>query len=82
MDPLQQGRARDLGIRIGTGESGPLDAITDVLGVRVLKRRGPPLARALKLPLPPVLSGIARQRAEAGLAAKPVLQSATFVNLA
>ncbi len=35
MDPLQQGRARDLGIRIGTGESGPLDAITDVPGVRV-----------------------------------------------
>ena len=34
MDPLQ-GRARDLGIRIGTGEAGALDAITDVPGVRV-----------------------------------------------
>jgi len=34
MDPLQ-GRARDLGIRIGAGEAGPLDAITDVPGVRV-----------------------------------------------
>ena len=30
-----QARARDLGIRIGTGEAGPLDAITDVAGVRV-----------------------------------------------
>jgi D-aminopeptidase len=28
-------RARDLGIRIGTGSPGPLDAITDVAGVRV-----------------------------------------------
>ena len=28
-------RARDLGIRIGTGEPGPLNAITDVAGVRV-----------------------------------------------
>ena len=28
-------RARDLGIRIGTGEPGPNDAITDVAGVRV-----------------------------------------------
>jgi D-aminopeptidase len=30
-----QPRARDLGIRIGSGEPGPLDAITDVAGVRV-----------------------------------------------
>jgi D-aminopeptidase len=28
-------RARDLGIRIGSGETGPLNAITDVRGVRV-----------------------------------------------
>jgi D-aminopeptidase len=30
-----QPRARDLGIRIGNGEPGPLNAITDVAGVRV-----------------------------------------------
>ncbi len=28
-------RARDLGIRIGSGEPGPANAITDVTGVRV-----------------------------------------------
>ena len=37
-------RARDLGITIGTGSPGPLNAITDVAGVRVGHRtvvRGP-----------------------------------------
>jgi protein ImuA len=53
----------------------------DVLGVRILKRRGPPLAAGLKLALPPVLSSLARQRAQAGLP-KPALRAATFVNLA
>jgi D-aminopeptidase len=32
---MAQPRARDLGIRIGTGEPGPANAITDVRGVRV-----------------------------------------------
>src|SRR5512141_137778 len=31
-------RARDLGIRIGSGDPGPLNAITDVAGVRVRHR--------------------------------------------
>ena len=53
----------------------------DLLGVRILKRRGPPLASALQLALPPVLSGTARQRAHAG-ALRPGLHRATFVNLA
>ena len=59
----------------------------DVLAVRVLKRRGPPLEAPLQLALPPVLSGTALQRAQAGSAvAGPVraagLHAATFVNLA
>jgi protein ImuA len=54
----------------------------DVLEVRLLKRRGPPLAAGLKLALPPVLSSAARQRAQAGVLKKPVLHPATFVNLA
>ncbi|MEP7057364.1 MAG: translesion DNA synthesis-associated protein ImuA [Caldimonas sp.] len=52
----------------------------DVLEVRILKRRGPPLAAGLKLALPPVLSNAARQRAQAG--SKPELHPATFVDLA
>ncbi len=54
----------------------------DVLEVRVLKRRGPPLAAALALALPPVLSSAARQRARLGTGKKPALHPATFVNLA
>lgn len=54
----------------------------DTLGVRILKRRGPPLAAGLELALPPVLSGIARQRAKAGLRRQAPLPAATFVNLA
>jgi len=64
----------------------------DVLTVRLLKRRGPPLEAPLQLALPPVLSGVARQRARAGMpnrAPAPAsaragtgLQAATFVNLA
>ena len=70
----------------------------DRLGVRVLKRRGPPLEEALQLVLPPVLSEIAQQRAlsgtvPAGSAADEAdaataarlsggLRTATFVNLA
>jgi protein ImuA len=38
----------------------------DVLSVRVLKRRGPPLESALQLALPPVLSATALQRAGVG----------------
>ena len=54
----------------------------DVLGVRILKRRGPPLAGGLELALPPVLSTLARQRAQAAAPKAPVLRTATFVNLA
>jgi protein ImuA len=64
----------------------------DVLAVRVLKRRGPPLEAPLRLALPPVLSEVAQQRAramlepaqgDAGGPAEPVgLPAATFVNLA
>jgi protein ImuA len=39
----------------------------DVLAVRLLKRRGPPLEAPLRLALPSVLSGIAQQRAVAGV---------------
>ncbi len=64
----------------------------DVLAVRVLKRRGPPLETPLHLTLPPVLSEVARQRARAGVVPANVeavdsakrggLRAATFVNLA
>ncbi len=51
----------------------------DVLSLRLLKRRGPPLERALRLELPPALSEIAQQRARAGQA--KALPAATFVDL-
>lgn len=63
----------------------------DVLAVRVLKRRGPPLDAPLQLELPPVLSSMALQRARigpsAGLPAAAnesslALHAATFINLA
>ena len=58
----------------------------DVLAVRLLKRRGPPLEAPLQLALPPVLSGVARQRAlagvQSGMPKTPGLHAATFVNLA
>ena len=59
----------------------------DVLAVRVLKRRGPPLEAPLLLALPPVLSPVAAQRAGRGAAqvgesAVSHLRAATFVNLA
>ena len=68
----------------------------DLLEVRVLKRRGPPLALPLRLALPPVLSEVARLRAQSVIvraaavsvgidadnrAQKPGLRAATFVNL-
>jgi protein ImuA len=52
----------------------------DTLALRLLKRRGPPLEAPLQIALPPVLSGVARQRALAG--APQALRAATFVNLA
>jgi len=52
----------------------------DVLEVRVLKRRGPPLERGLLIELPAVLSASARARALAGRR-EPALQAATFVDL-
>lgn len=64
----------------------------DVLKVRVLKRRGPPLETPLPLSLPPVLSPAARQRAAPPMEVVPgmefsaspevALQAATFINLA
>ena len=55
----------------------------DVIEARILKRRGPPLAAGLKLALPPVLSGAARQRAHDLASPKPAdLHPATFVDLA
>jgi protein ImuA len=62
----------------------------DVLALRVLKRRGPPLETPLLLDLPPVLSAAAGQRAQAGLHAGDAaaargaasLHAATFINLA
>ena len=55
----------------------------DALGVRLLKRRGPPLETPLRLALPPVLSSSVREHVRArfdqGAAA---LQGATFINLA
>ena len=66
----------------------------DVLAVRVLKRRGPPLEAPLQLALPPVLSEAAQQRAQAGIEGAALgrggvqtvppssLRAATFVNLA
>ena len=55
----------------------------DVLGLRVLKRRGPPLEAPLQLALPPVLSSHAQQRARAGsVVPVPALRAATFVDLA
>jgi protein ImuA len=53
----------------------------DVLALRLLKRRGPPLEAPLQLELSPVLCRSARQRARAGAVQAPVLHAATFVNL-
>lgn len=53
----------------------------DTLALRLLKRRGPPLERPLRLELPPVLCEIARQRARAGQAPVPDIAAATFVDL-
>jgi protein ImuA len=63
----------------------------DALAVRVLKRRGPPLDAPLQIMLPPVLSEVARQRVQAGVARVEAnalarqgdrLRVAAFVNLA
>jgi protein ImuA len=54
----------------------------DVLALRVLKRRGPPLEAPLQIELSPVLCRSARQRARVGAAQAPALHAATFVSLA
>ncbi len=67
-------------LRIALRPAGP-----DLLNLRLLKRRGPPLETALRLELSPVLSDLARSRAEsAPLPAErvPDLCAATFINLA
>jgi protein ImuA len=53
----------------------------DVLAVRLLKRRGPPLEVPLQLALSPVLSRSARQRERSNLPQAPILRPATFVSL-
>jgi protein ImuA len=53
----------------------------DVLAVRMLKRRGPPLEASLHLALPPVLCRSARRRSNSRLPQTPALRAATFVNL-
>jgi protein ImuA len=55
----------------------------DRIQLRLLKRRGPPLETPLLLDLQPVLSDTARGRTQAPApAASPMLQSATFIDLA
>ena len=59
----------------------------DVLAVRVLKRRGPPLDVPVQIDLPPVLSGAAQRRSKEDrrigvVVPAPALRAATFVNLA
>src|SRR5439155_8745707 len=55
----------------------------DVLSVRLLKRRGPPLETPLQLALPPVLSSLSRSRSRAAqIEAPPLPVAATFINLA
>jgi protein ImuA len=55
----------------------------DQLGLRLLKRRGPPLLTPVHLALPPVLSPAALRRAQAGGEAGHLpLRAATFINLA
>lgn len=74
----------------GQGTAAPLRLAlrpegADVLAVRLLKRRGPPLESPLLLTLPPVLSAAARQRSQADVlspVAPPVLHAATFVHVA
>ncbi|HEY4066223.1 MAG TPA: hypothetical protein VGM74_04945, partial [Burkholderiaceae bacterium] len=63
-------------LRLALGSSG-----ADLLAVRVLKRRGPPLEAPLHLELPPVLGEAARERA-IELADAVGLHAATFVDLA
>lgn len=53
----------------------------DALSLQVLKRRGPPLETPLRLPLPPVLSAAARERAQAWEQHRGSLPRATFVDL-
>ena len=63
----------------------------DVLAVRVLKRRGPPLETPVQIELAPVLSSLAQQRSRIGVNSgrpsvanepAPALHAATFINLA
>lgn len=64
-------------LRLALRAAGP-----DALALRLLKRRGPPLATPVVLELPPVLSEAARQRWRAGHAEPALpLPAATFVDL-
>jgi protein ImuA len=67
-------------LRIALRAAGP-----DMLNLRLLKRRGPPLEAALRLELAPVLSDLARSRAQSlplPAEAAADLHVATFINLA
>jgi protein ImuA len=54
----------------------------DRLQLRILKRRGPPLEKALQLALPAVLSNAARRRSQSAGEAAPALPAVSFVNFA
>jgi protein ImuA len=58
-DASERSRASPAALRLLLAAAGP-----DRLQVRLLKRRGPPLATALDLALPPVLAGPALRRAQ------------------
>jgi protein ImuA len=64
-------------LRLALRAAGP-----DMLALRVLKRRGPPLESPITLALPPVLSDAARQRRRTERTVPaPALSVATFVDL-
>jgi protein ImuA len=73
-DVQERSRASPAPLRLLLGSAGP-----DELRVSLLKRRGPPLAQPLVLPLPPVLAGPALARAQrgAGLVPTPEPRSLT-----
>jgi protein ImuA len=60
-DVQERSSASPAPLRLLLGSAGP-----DELRVSLLKRRGPPLAQPLTLPLPPVLAGPALARAQRG----------------
>jgi protein ImuA len=72
-EPAQAARPSPAPLRLALRPAG-----ADRLELRLLKRRGPPLAQPLSIVLPPVLPAAARARAQREPATLP---AATFVNL-